>query len=100
MCNIPLREGHFSPPCPSPDNYGIVPYVGALDSPPEVRGSDYGGKNAGSKPGHTCTKGLKPAGEKAPILTIKTALIDETLKFSRMRWTISQGMVSQSLNDT
>ena len=64
-------------------------YLGALD-----RASDNGGKTAGSKPSSTFTKALKLTEEKALILTTKTAFIDETLKFSSMRWAINQSMVS------
>ena len=48
----------------------------------------------------TYTKGLKLTEEKAVILISKTTLIDETLKFPRMRWAMCQGMVSQNFIDT
>ena len=80
LCNISPCEAHFSPPPAPLGNYCIVPYVGALDSPPEARIMVE--KTQARNPAAPALKGLSQ------------------LKFSRMRWTISQGMVSHSLNDT
>ena len=73
-------------------------YVGALDSSLEPRIKVE--KSRARNPAPPPLKGFKLTEEKALILTTKTAFIDKTLKFSRMRWTISRRMVSQSLNDT
>ena len=72
-------------------------YVGAFHSPPEPRLMVE--KSRARNPAAPTLKG-KLTEEKAVILISKTTLIDETLKFPRMRRTICQGMVSQSFNDT